>query len=921
MEREIDVILPFVIGEDPVYQRSLAKYRSVTARSEYSDADGPNRYRSLNQAAECVHSIITGMTWVRKIHLVSCDQEIDELGALMQLSQDMNGPELVKVNHSDFFEDPDHLPTFNSYSICANFHRIPGFAEFCIYFEDDFLVNRPLSPGAFFNDDDTIRIPAISELRNRPDLQGVTGQIENNTLRLLADAYPPPYYGSAHVPVPFRLSALRHICERFRTDIARSSGTRFRKGTEVDVLDLVVTHMLKTGLAEIEDSLKRREYFFSNMNCDFGEFQSGDLHFICINDAETADEVDERARSNLKAFYRSHRQRQLRFKSRLTIGMATYDDYGGVYFTVQGIRLYHGDLVDRIEFLIVDNNPGGPASEALRDLGNWVPNYRYFPSAEIQGTAARELVFREAETDFVLCTDSHVLFLPGSLERLIEYYERNPDSRDLLQGPLVYDDLDYVSTHFDPEWRAGMYGVWATDSRGTDPDAEPFEIPMQGLGVFSCRKDAWPGLNPRFRGFGGEEGYIHEKFRQRGHRVLCLPFLRWVHRFNRAMGPSYVNTWEDRMRNYFIGFQELGLDPQPIRDHFSSFLNPKIVRDTEQSIDPELRRASAASGAFQRRRESVSTSRREDLVVRAKHVSDYLEEHKIKHWIDFGLLLGAVRQGDMIPHDVDVNFGFDQTQQDELAECITEFVEQGCSGLRLHRHPELGHPRDRIVLTTPDDNDPLSIEFRQFEKSGSIYSVSASSANRAHYFHFAELDRISVGGNDFPCPRYLNSLLQLRYGPGWEIPANWMESGRPDKPLQPKQPVRVVLDGVFDVFHHGHVRLLKRAKSIYDQVVVGLHGDEDTRRNKRLPVVPYEARREIVQSCVYVDVVIDNFPYRNISDVLLNSFDIDYLLHGAETLVPAYYTGLAESERLHTLRETPGISTTAIIENAVTRRC
>jgi ethanolamine-phosphate cytidylyltransferase len=167
----------------------------------------------------------------------------------------------------------------------------------------------------------------------------------------------------------------------------------------------------------------------------------------------------------------------------------------------------------------------------------------------------------------------------------------------------------------------------------------------------------------------------------------------------------------------------------------------------------------------------------------------------------------------------------------------------------------------------------------------------------------------------------LNSLLQLRYGPGWEIPANWMESGRPDKPLQPKQPVRVVLDGVFDVFHHGHVRLLKRAKSIYDQVVVGLHGDEDTRRNKRLPVVPYEARREIVQSCVYVDVVIDNFPYRNISDVLLNSFDIDYLLHGAETLVPAYYTGLAESERLHTLRETPGISTTAIIENAVTRRC
>ncbi|MGL1784034.1 hypothetical protein ACSTG0_23510, partial [Vibrio parahaemolyticus] len=85
-----------------------------------------------------------------------------------------------------------------------------------------------------------------------------------------------------------------------------------------------------------------------------------------------------------------------------------------------------------------------------------------------------------------------------------------------------------------------------TDPAGAEPDLPPFEIPMQGMGLFACRRDAWAGFNPDFRGFGGEEGYIHEKFRQRGGKVLCLPFLRWMHRFNRPLGLPYPNVWADR---------------------------------------------------------------------------------------------------------------------------------------------------------------------------------------------------------------------------------------------------------------------------------------------------------------------------------------------------------------------------------------
>jgi hypothetical protein len=257
---------------------------------------------------------------------------------------------------------------------------------------------------------------------------------------------------------------------------------------------------------------------------------------------------------------------------RLTIGMATFDDYDGVYFTAQAIRLYHPEVADETEILVVDNNPTGVCAEALKNLDSKIPGYRYVPYDRTSGTAVRDLVFREAAGEYVLCLDSHVMLVPGALRRLLDYLDRNSDTNDLLQGPLLYDDGVTISTHMDPEWREGMYGTWGTDPRGVDLDANPFEIRMQGLGLFACRRVVWPGFNPGFTGFGGEEGYIHEKFRRRGGRVICLPFLRWAHRFERPFGTQYPNAWPDRVRNYALGFAELGLDLGQIRDHFEEHI-------------------------------------------------------------------------------------------------------------------------------------------------------------------------------------------------------------------------------------------------------------------------------------------------------------------------------------------------------------
>lgn len=251
----------------------------------------------------------------------------------------------------------------------------------------------------------------------------------------------------------------------------------------------------------------------------------------------------------------------------VTVGMAAVDDYDGVYFTVMSILLFHRECIERLEFLIIDNNPDGVSADATRRFCEKL-GLRYIPMSDYRSTAVRDSIFRYARGRFVLCLDSHVMLLPGALAGLIEHIEADPEGSDLLQGPLVDDRGDRLFTHFESRWKDGMYGVWG-QTEGVSTDCPPFQIPMQGLGVFCCRKDAWPGLNPRFAGFGGEEGYLHEKFRRAGGKVLCLPFLQWVHRFERPHGVPYRINWPDRIRNYLIGHDELGWDPREMATHFS----------------------------------------------------------------------------------------------------------------------------------------------------------------------------------------------------------------------------------------------------------------------------------------------------------------------------------------------------------------
>lgn len=66
------------------------------------------------------------------------------------------------------------------------------------------------------------------------------------------------------------------------------------------------------------------------------------------------------------------------------------------------------------------------------------------------------------------------------------------------------------------------------------------------------------------------------------------------------------------------------------------------------------------------------------------------------------------------------------------------------------------------------------------------------------------------------------------------------------------------LSGTFDLFHVGHLNLLRRAKELCDYLVVGVHPDAS--HKGKVAFIPLEERKAILRGIRYVDEVVDSLP-------------------------------------------------------------
>lgn len=134
------------------------------------------------------------------------------------------------------------------------------------------------------------------------------------------------------------------------------------------------------------------------------------------------------------------------------------------------------------------------------------------------------------------------------------------------------------------------------------------------------------------------------------------------------------------------------------------------------------------------------------------------------------------------------------------------------------------------------------------------------------------------------------------------------------------RPVRVYADGVFDLFHLGHMRALQQAKTAFPDtyLIVGVTGDKETHRRKGLTVLSAKERAESVRHCKWVDEVVEDCPWI-ITDApeFIEKHKIDYVAHddipyGADE-GDDIYAEIKKRGMFLVTQRTEGLSTTGII--------
>lgn len=74
-----------------------------------------------------------------------------------------------------------------------------------------------------------------------------------------------------------------------------------------------------------------------------------------------------------------------------------------------------------------------------------------------------------------------------------------------------------------------------------------------------------------------------------------------------------------------------------------------------------------------------------------------------------------------------------------------------------------------------------------------------------------------------------------------------------------KQEIIGYTTGVYDLFHIGHLNLLKNAKGMCDKLIVGVTIDELVAYKGKQAMIPFDERIEIVRSCKYVDAAVPQY--------------------------------------------------------------
>lgn len=212
---------------------------------------------------------------------------------------------------------------------------------------------------------------------------------------------------------------------------------------------------------------------------------------------------------------------------------------------------------------------------------------------------------------------------------------------------------------------------------------------------------------------------------------------------------------------------------------------------------------------------------RDHLIQTIHYTADLLSKNQIIHWLDFGSLLGALRNGKIIPWDCDGDFGVLLRDRNKILNLKEQIEKDGYklnigssfadpyelaknNLLQIHFSPINQTYVDLWIYETVHVNKrwppfvtgtlPLSwpsVNAKPIKDNIFICRIVEPNGDIDHtcefpYWFIKEMDTVKLEGKPIVCPRSKFQFIRFRYGNDWQIPVKkmWAYTGGNAFPLQ-----------------------------------------------------------------------------------------------------------------------------------------
>ena len=306
-EFPIDIVIPWVDGDDPVLAAKRRLYLTGKKEEKMTDVAAPTRFAHLGEIFWCIDSINIFAPFIRKIFIVTDGQDPHLEEHLAARFPEGHIPVEI-VDHKVIFRGYEkYLPVFNSRSIEAVIWRIPGLSEHFLLMNDDFFLAGPVKPEDFYIGDQTVcyadwrwtwlerLFRRIKRWKNRRAKATFKGSMIN-AVKILGGH--PQFLYLAHTPRALKRSFYENFFAERPEVLVRNLLDRFRTARQYNSQELFYITELKAGRLKVIPTSRRLIYMKPHENSRYikrklARFdRARNACFGCINSMDIASAED-----------------------------------------------------------------------------------------------------------------------------------------------------------------------------------------------------------------------------------------------------------------------------------------------------------------------------------------------------------------------------------------------------------------------------------------------------------------------------------------------------------------------------------------------------------------------------------------------------------------------------------------------------